>query len=90
MVKADRRGNIQELQYVEAPIAALILRHVKDGLEEAKWRAEFERFGEEQVRSTLDRGQFHEPKAQFARRWLGDEAAFRTPRNPRHSGAWQC
>jgi hypothetical protein len=49
-------------------------------LEEAKWRAEFERFGEEQVRSTLDRGQFHEPKAQFARRWLGDEALARRDR----------
>lgn len=33
-----------------------------DTKEEAEWRAEFERFGGEQVRSTLDGGQFHEPK----------------------------
>jgi hypothetical protein len=48
--------------------------------EEAEWRAEFEQFGEEQVRATLDSGQFHEPKAQFARRWLGNEALARRDR----------
>jgi len=31
-------------------------------LEEAEWRAEFERFGEEQVRSSLHSGLFPEPK----------------------------
>ncbi len=51
-----------------------------DTTQEAEWRAEFERFGEEQVRSTLDRGQFQEAKAQFARRWLGDEALARRAR----------
>ncbi len=51
-----------------------------DTTQEAEWRAEFERFGEEQVRSTLDRGQFQEAKAQFARRWLGDEALARRVR----------
>jgi hypothetical protein len=46
-------------------------------LEEAEWRAEFERFGEEQVRSSLHSGLFPEPKRQFAFRWLGDEAITR-------------
>jgi hypothetical protein len=48
--------------------------------QEVEWRAEFERFGEEQVRSTLYLGQFPESKAQFARRWLGDEALARRMR----------
>jgi hypothetical protein len=46
-------------------------------LEEAEWRAEFELFGEEQVRSSLHSGLFPEPKRQFAFRWLGDEAITR-------------
>jgi hypothetical protein len=45
--------------------------------QEAEWRAEFERFGEEQVRSSVASGLFHEPKRQFAFRWLGDEALAR-------------
>ena len=27
-IKADRRGNVQELQHVEAPVSALVFRHV--------------------------------------------------------------
>jgi hypothetical protein len=46
--------------------------------QEAEWRAEFERFGEEQVRSSLASGLFPEPKRQFAFRWLDDEAFART------------
>jgi hypothetical protein len=48
--------------------------------QEAEWRAEFERFGEEQVRSSVASGLFHEPKRQFAFRWLGDEALARRAR----------
>jgi hypothetical protein len=39
--------------------------------QEAEWSAEFERFGEEQIRSSLTSGMFPEPKRQFAFRWLG-------------------
>jgi hypothetical protein len=45
-----------------------------DTQDELVWRAEFERFGEEQVRSSLSSGLFPEAKRQFAFRWLGDEA----------------
>ena len=48
--------------------------------EEAEWVAEFERFGEEQVRSSLASGLFPEPKRQFAFRWLGDQALARRAR----------
>jgi hypothetical protein len=48
--------------------------------EEAEWRAEFERSGEEQVRWSLHSGLFPEPKRQFAFRWLGDEALARRVR----------
>jgi hypothetical protein len=48
--------------------------------EEEEWRAEFERFGEEQVRSSVASGLFHEQKRQFAFRWLGDEALARRAR----------
>jgi hypothetical protein len=51
-----------------------------DTKDEAEWRTEFERFGEEQVRSSLASGLFHEPKRQFAFRWLGDEALARRDR----------
>jgi hypothetical protein len=40
--------------------------------DEAEWRAEFERFGEENTRDSLRAGYFQEPKRQFAYRWLGD------------------
>lgn len=42
--------------------------------DEAKWRTEFERFGESQVQESLRAGFFPEPKRQFAFRWLGDRA----------------
>jgi hypothetical protein len=51
--------------------------------QEAEWRAEFERFGEEQIRSSLTSGIFPEPKRQFAFRWLGDEARARKIREQR-------
>lgn len=51
-----------------------------DTPDEAKWRAEFERFGEEQTRLALTSGEFHEGKRQFAFRWLGDEAIDRRAR----------
>jgi hypothetical protein len=43
-----------------------------DPREEAAWRAEFERFGEDRTRSELNL--FPEAKKQFAFRWLGDQA----------------
>jgi hypothetical protein len=49
-----------------------------DTKEEAEWRAEFERFGEQQTAHTLRSGVFPEPKRQFAFRWLGDQAQSRT------------
>jgi hypothetical protein len=55
-------------------------------LEEAEWRAEFERFGEEQVRASLHSGLFPEPKRQFAFRWLGDEAIARRIREHKTYG----
>ncbi|MGA8651341.1 MAG: hypothetical protein WB677_12065 [Xanthobacteraceae bacterium] len=48
--------------------------------EEAAWRTEFERFGEEQTRHALYSGQFPESKRQFAFRWLGDQATDRRVR----------
>jgi hypothetical protein len=55
-------------------------------LEEAEWRAEFERFGEEQVRASLHSGFFPEPKRQFAFQWLGDEAIARKMREQKTYG----
>jgi hypothetical protein len=51
--------------------------------QEAEWGKEFERDGEEQVRWSVDRGFFPEPKRQFAFRWLGDEALARKAREQR-------
>jgi hypothetical protein len=51
--------------------------------QEAEWRAEFERDGEEQVRWSLASGFFPEPKRQFAFRWLGDQARDRRARERR-------
>ena len=51
-----------------------------DTKEEAEWRAEFERFGEESTRESFRAGHFHEPKRQFALRWLGDRAMERDQR----------
>jgi hypothetical protein len=52
-----------------------------DPKNELGWRAEFERFGEEQTRFALDSGQFPEAKRQFAFRWLGDQAIERRVRD---------
>jgi hypothetical protein len=54
-----------------------------DTQEQAAWRAEFERFGEEQTRYALESGLFPEPKRQFAFRWLGDQAVDRRLREKR-------
>jgi hypothetical protein len=54
-----------------------------DATEEATWRAEFERFGEQNTRESLHAGHFHEAKRQFAYRWLGDKAMERTQREKR-------
>ncbi|MGO8925158.1 MAG: hypothetical protein ACLQF4_19740 [Xanthobacteraceae bacterium] len=51
-----------------------------DANQEAAWRAEFERFGEEQTRSALSSGTFPEAKRQFAFRWLGDQETDRRVR----------
>ena len=48
--------------------------------EEDAWRAEFERFGEDQIQRSLESGLFPEPKRQFAFRWLGDQAIERRAR----------
>jgi hypothetical protein len=48
--------------------------------QEADWRREFERFGEDQTRSALENGLFPEAKRQFAFRWLGDQAIERRER----------
>jgi hypothetical protein len=47
--------------------------------EEAKWRAEFEAAGETEIRDGLKLMQ-HEPKRQFAFRWLREEARERKHR----------
>jgi hypothetical protein len=49
--------------------------------QETAWRAEFERFGEDQTRMSLERGLFSEPKRQLAFRWLGDQAIERHARD---------
>jgi hypothetical protein len=49
--------------------------------QEALWREEFERFGEEETRRAFDSGLFQEPKRQFAFRWLGDKAIERRERD---------
>jgi hypothetical protein len=54
-----------------------------DPNDEAKWRAEFEQFGEESVRDSLHDGLFPEPKRQFAYRWLEAEAQKRLRREER-------
>jgi hypothetical protein len=51
-----------------------------DTPDEAKWRAEFERYGEENIRDSSRAGYFQEPKRQFAYRWLGDRAMERERR----------
>jgi hypothetical protein len=56
---------------------------VTDTKEEAAWRAEFERFGEQSTRDSLHAGQFQEAKRQFAYRWLGAKAIERTQREER-------
>jgi hypothetical protein len=48
--------------------------------DEAEWRAEFERYGEDQTREALSLGQFPETKRQLAFRWLGDQAIARRVR----------
>ncbi|MFZ2138337.1 MAG: hypothetical protein WAV78_15645 [Xanthobacteraceae bacterium] len=47
--------------------------------EEAKWRAEFEAAGETEIRDGLKLIQ-HEPKRQFAFRWLREQATARKRR----------
>ena len=54
-----------------------------DTPDEAAWRAEFERFGEQSTRDSLHAGQFQEAKRQFAYRWLGDKAMERAQREKR-------
>jgi hypothetical protein len=48
--------------------------------DEATWRAEFERLGEESTRDSVRTGCFQEPKRQFAYRWLADRALERERR----------
>ena len=45
---------------------------------EAEWRAEFEKYGEQNTRDSLRGGFFQEAKRQFAYRWLGERALERT------------
>ncbi len=54
-----------------------------DTPEQAAWRAEFERFGEENTRDSLRTGDFQEAKRQFAYRWLGNRELERTQREAR-------
>jgi hypothetical protein len=48
--------------------------------DEATWRAEFEKLGEESTRDSVRTGCFQEPKRQFAYRWLADRALQRERR----------
>jgi hypothetical protein len=50
---------------------------------ESEWRAEFERYGEDNTRDSLRGGFFQEAKRQFAYRWLGDRALERAKREAR-------
>ena len=47
---------------------------------ESEWRAEFEKYGDENIRDTLRTGQFQEGKRQFAYRWLGEQSRARRAR----------
>ena len=51
--------------------------------QEAEWRAEFERFGEELVMRDVINGVLPEPKRQAAFRWLGNQARARRTREKR-------
>jgi hypothetical protein len=55
--------------------------------EEAKWRAEFEAAGETEIRDGLKLMQ-HEPKRQFAFRWLRGEAKARERREMHWYARW--
>jgi hypothetical protein len=48
--------------------------------DEATWRAEFERLGEESTWDSVRAGYFQEPKRQFAYRWLANRALERQQR----------
>jgi hypothetical protein len=48
--------------------------------DEATWRAEFERLGEESTWDSVRAGYFQEPKRQFAYRWLANWALERQHR----------
>jgi hypothetical protein len=48
--------------------------------EEAIWRAEFERLGEESTWDSVRAGYFQEPKRQFAYGWLANRAREREKR----------
>jgi nitrate reductase NapE component len=51
-----------------------------DTQDEAEWRAEFERIGEEQAYSLIHSGIIPESKRQFGFRWLGEQAGARKRR----------
>ena len=53
---------------------------VTNSMDEDTWRAEFERLGEESTWNSVRFGYFHEPKRQFAYRWLANRALERQRR----------
>jgi anti-sigma-K factor RskA len=72
------------LKYISAKTAGAVrMNWATMNEQEAEWRTEFERFGEEQTRWAVHSGQFTESKRQFAFRWLGDEARARRIREQR-------